>query len=979
MAEKPQLRVADQDHVPDNDPFAELTRIMGFDPRVPVQRDPETEAPAGASLQDLGDDFGIDLEKELMGEFAADEPAAQSYAADEGAHYQPASSDDFQPAAEFEPEVSHSDAFDADFASSMEQELSLDGDWVASQHASADAAPAYEDAIGQAATDADDVYAADDCSHAEESRQDSHEMHEAAQDDWAFAGEARQQDAPISTGPDAFADDFDAALAEVDMDFTAMPLGSSGDGQDNLDHELQVRLEQEPAAPVAAAGLSLEDELNALLGTMAPRPAHEAQPVDMAQAETAESPAEQTEYEAEAAAEDFATADEPMSEAPVDDFVAVAEEPVAEDFMAASEAAAEAPAGHSYAYMRSNYRAGEQAYETPVADSGHVSEAAPVEAYAGGPANEDDFGFDDHAFDVAFANSIEDGRSEDESEPVAAEEAEPARADADPYADLASLTAQFVPTGPVNSWREEIRQPEHYEVQYQQADYQASGGAQEASDFPDIETVEVPEQAVALSDDLDIPEVVYEDEPAVAPAYDDIDAEFASLLNDMNAPEPAVAEPAQAESHAVVAEPHAEERADTVADFAYPAAFAAGAAAAGMAAGAAARPAMASRQDDFASHDFSAQSAPAGYSQPLPDDLDYDPDFDEDMAALPAFEEQRRRPQRRGLLIAALVGGVALIGGIGAFAFSGGGSDSQTPAMVKADDSPMKVRPENPGGAKVPNQDNQVYDAVSRTAGSAAPQPQQEKLVTSAEEPVEMAAQDEPEASEPELAAADEAAPTTKSEDRIEQILDEGSSAETGMPVVAPRKVRTMVVKADGTLVPREEPAPQVAAAPEANATASETMVEPATTGLSTESTAAVPPVTPAPEAQPSQAAATPKTAATPDKVAVVPARPSEQPVDVVGEVKADQVAALAPAAAGGNWSMQIASQPSEAAAQSSYQDLLRRYGSVLNGHQANIVKAEIAGKGTFWRVRVPAETREAAIKLCESYKAAGGNCFVSK
>ena len=112
------------------------------------------------------------------------------------------------------------------------------------------------------------------------------------------------------------------------------------------------------------------------------------------------------------------------------------------------------------------------------------------------------------------------------------------------------------------------------------------------------------------------------------------------------------------------------------------------------------------------------------------------------------------------------------------------------------------------------------------------------------------------------------------------------------------------------------------------------------------------------------------------------PSRPAEQPVDIVGEVKPEQVAAVAPAAAApaaGSWSMQIASQPSEAAAQSSYRDLAKRYSSVLGGRQASIVKAEIAGKGTFWRVRVPAESRSEAIRLCESYKAAGGNCFVSK
>jgi len=76
---------------------------------------------------------------------------------------------------------------------------------------------------------------------------------------------------------------------------------------------------------------------------------------------------------------------------------------------------------------------------------------------------------------------------------------------------------------------------------------------------------------------------------------------------------------------------------------------------------------------------------------------------------------------------------------------------------------------------------------------------------------------------------------------------------------------------------------------------------------------------------------------------------------------------------------MQIASQPSEDAAKSTFQDLARRYSGVLGGRDATIVKAEIAGKGTFWRVRVPAGSRNDAISLCESYKAAGGSCFVSK
>jgi hypothetical protein len=233
--------------------------------------------------------------------------------------------------------------------------------------------------------------------------------------------------------------------------------------------------------------------------------------------------------------------------------------------------------------------------------------------------------------------------------------------------------------------------------------------------------------------------------------------------------------------------------------------------------------------------------------------------------------------------------------------------------------------------------------------------------------------------------------PPAKSEDRIAQVLQEsGVDDSVEVAAVAPRKVRTMIVRADGTLVPREDPepvaeAPAAAPAPAADANAAESAPEATGTvplAEATSNAAAAAPTTDAPQSPAEAAAPAAETAAsaTPNSVPLAPARPSDQPVEIVGEVKADKVAALsAPSGANGAWSMQIASQPSEAAAQSSYQDLLRRYGNVLEGRQANIVKAEVAGKGTFWRVRVPAGSRSDAIKLCESYKSAGGNCFVSK
>ncbi|RUV67094.1 SPOR domain-containing protein, partial [Mesorhizobium sp. M5C.F.Cr.IN.023.01.1.1] len=72
MADRTQLRAAAQNDIADDDPFAELTRIMGFDPRQPVRPQAQPKAAPASQPADEGD-FDIDLEKELMGEFGADD------------------------------------------------------------------------------------------------------------------------------------------------------------------------------------------------------------------------------------------------------------------------------------------------------------------------------------------------------------------------------------------------------------------------------------------------------------------------------------------------------------------------------------------------------------------------------------------------------------------------------------------------------------------------------------------------------------------------------------------------------------------------------------------------------------------------------------------------------------------------------------------------------------------------------------------
>src|SRR5690349_18803279 len=90
MADKNQLKTASQIDFADDDPFAELTRIMGFDPRQPVTKKSEPvqaanapgqrQAPAAAPVEPThDDDFTLDLEKELLGGFDMDDHAAPAH------------------------------------------------------------------------------------------------------------------------------------------------------------------------------------------------------------------------------------------------------------------------------------------------------------------------------------------------------------------------------------------------------------------------------------------------------------------------------------------------------------------------------------------------------------------------------------------------------------------------------------------------------------------------------------------------------------------------------------------------------------------------------------------------------------------------------------------------------------------------------------------------------------------------------------
>lgn len=357
------------------------------------------------------------------------------------------------------------------------------------------------------------------------------------------------------------------------------------------------------------------------------------------------------------------------------------------------------------------------------------------------------------------------------------------------------------------------------------------------------------------------------------------------------------------------------------------------------------------------------------------------------------------------LLAACATGAVALVGLGGYFMLSGKGGviASGEPKVILADKGPVKVVPENKGGVTVPNQDKAVYD---RVAGNGDEPVKQTALITSEEEPVDVVQKtlmpenmDDTEAEAP-------AVPTPVEDTKDARLLPaaekpdnaEASNTPGGVQV---RKVRTMIVKADGTLVPREEePAPAaVESAPAAETTAAvpqeRVLPEGNDTQASTDALAAVANTDVPNEAGGEVPVKPVKTSKLADTAPVPTARPSDQPVNVVGtvtengKVKPDapqETAALDPAAAkpatapaSGSYGIQIASLPSEADAKASIGKMSAKFGNVLGGRPISIRQANIPNKGTYYRLRVDVGSKDDAIALCSKLKAAGGSCLVSK
>lgn len=140
------------------------------------------------------------------------------------------------------------------------------------------------------------------------------------------------------------------------------------------------------------------------------------------------------------------------------------------------------------------------------------------------------------------------------------------------------------------------------------------------------------------------------------------------------------------------------------------------------------------------------------------------------------------------------------------------------------------------------------------------------------------------------------------------------------------------------------------------------------------------------------EAVATPDGAALEEEIeAVTPslARPPRRPTPPVRTARTQPAAAAsapavtqaAPAASTRNapWGVQVSSQRSRADAEQSFANLRARYPSIVGGIEPMIIAADVRDRGLFYRVRLPANSRGEAASLCQRLKTAGADCFIGR
>lgn len=282
--------------------------------------------------------------------------------------------------------------------------------------------------------------------------------------------------------------------------------------------------------------------------------------------------------------------------------------------------------------------------------------------------------------------------------------------------------------------------------------------------------------------------------------------------------------------------------------------------------------------------------------------------------------KKKRRWWIRILLLLIVLGG----GAYGYVHFGGRmpsmlGSTEGEPPVIKADAGPIKVKPENPGGAEIPDRDKLVYQRLS---GTPAPEPKIERLLPAPEAPLPPPA--------PPAPAVQQPLPKVPTEAQVEAAT-----------VPAPATVVEPVGKVPATK-PAEAPPPP--AVPKEAVTVASTV----------------------PEAPP----------------AAPPSASSEPAPELAAKTEQPKAAPKPPVSAtSGAYQIQIAAVRQEDLAKREWARLQRVHPDLLGDLGLVVVRADLgAEKGVFYRLRAgPLASEAAARKRCADLAKVKVGCLVIK
>lgn len=287
-------------------------------------------------------------------------------------------------------------------------------------------------------------------------------------------------------------------------------------------------------------------------------------------------------------------------------------------------------------------------------------------------------------------------------------------------------------------------------------------------------------------------------------------------------------------------------------------------------------------------------------------------------------------PRRRNLLnIGVFAGAIIVFGGIIFYAYNQGmraGTESVAP-ILRADTSPTKIRPEQPGGMEVPHQDKLVYDRLN--PASNTPPGEVERLLPPPETPMER-----PRA---EMAEPATDMPMAEEGEGAVAAMGEGAAEEPAYQPPAPQPVPTYAPPvATPAPVPQQQQPVQ----------------------------------TPAPQ-QPQQLL--PQQQQAPAKPVATP--PATAPAPKPAPVPAATIPAK-PATGGAAVRIQVAAVDAESKAAAEWQRLQRKFAGELGGLPMRTVRVELP-KGIFYRIQGGPVDEARAKQICAAMAAQGAGCSI--